>query len=125
MIKSRESFTFNRKYKLFEEDVLDLSVINGEVPKPDAQVDIEVAWREYERDLKNVADIYAWGAAQPSIEGNWRILLNHRDWSHFWSVRHPDAAVREQEKLELRECEASVQRIAGKPVSVCQRRMRG
>jgi hypothetical protein len=117
-------FTFNRKYKVFEEDVLDLSVINGEVPKPDAQVDIEVALKEYERDLKNVADIYAWGAAQPSIEGNWRILLNHRDWSRFWSVRHPNAAVREQEKLERRACETSIQRIAAKARKCLQRRLR-
>jgi hypothetical protein len=104
-------FTFNRKYKVFEEDVLDLSVINGEVPKPDAQVDIEVALKEY-------------GAAQPSIEGNWRILLNHRDWSRFWSVRHPNAAVREQEKLERRACETSIQRIAAKARKCLQRRLR-
>jgi hypothetical protein len=50
-------FTFNRKYKVFEEDVLDLSVINGEVPKPDAQVDIEVALKEYERDLNSAISL--------------------------------------------------------------------
>ena len=83
-------FTFNHKYRVFERDVLDLSIINAVVPTPDAQVDIDVALTEWKRDLRNVTDIYLLGG-RPSIEGNWRILLNGRAWCLFWSVRHHDS----------------------------------
>jgi len=117
-------FTFSNKYYVFKGDILDLSVINGEVPKPDAQVDINVALAEWKQDLINVRDIYTWGA-RPSIEGNWRILLNHRRWCLFWSVRHPSAVVRELQKLALEECDASIQRVAAKARRVLQRRAQG
>jgi hypothetical protein len=116
-------FAFDQKYYVFKEDVLDLSVINAEVPPPDAQVDIDVALTEWKRDLINVRDIYSMGG-QPSIEGNWRILLNHRDWSNFWSIRHSNAAVREQEKLALHEFNASIERIVAKARSCLERRLR-
>jgi hypothetical protein len=116
-------FAFDQKYYVFKGDVLDLSVINAEVPTPDAQVDIEVALTEWKRDVRNVNDIYSMGA-RPSIEGNWRILLNHRDWSHFWSIRHPDAAVRELQKLTLRACDASIARVTAKARACLQRRLR-
>jgi hypothetical protein len=117
-------FKFDQKYYVFKDDILDLSVINAQVPPPDAQVDIEVALVEWKRDLRNVHDIYLMGG-RPNIEGNWKIILNRRDWSRFWSIRHPNAAVREQEKLVLYACDASIDRITEKARSCLQRRMQG
>ena len=117
-------FSFEHKYRVFERDVLDLSIINGEVPAPDAEVDLDVALAEWKRDVRNANDIYLIGAAQPSIEGNWRILLNHRDWCLFWSIRHPDAAVRELQKLALDELNASIERVAAKARACLARRLR-
>src|SRR5262245_42021172 len=79
----RMPFTFH-KIDLFPGDALGLSSINAEVPTPDALVDLNVALAEWKLDLINVRDIYSWGA-RPSIEANWRILINHRDWCRFWS----------------------------------------
>ena len=118
-----QPFSFDQKYYVFEGDVLDLSVINAQVPAPNAQVDIDVALAEWKRDVRNVDSIYSWGAP-PSIEGNWRILLNHRDWCLFWSIRHPNAAVRDIEKLMLRSFDASIARVAAKARACLQRRMR-
>jgi hypothetical protein len=122
-MKSEKPFTFDNKYYVFEKDVLDLSVINASVPTPDAKVDIEVALTEWKSDLRNVRDIYLMNG-QPSIEGNWKIILNRRDWALFWSERHPDAAVREREKLTLYACEASIERIIAKARACLQRRLR-
>ena len=117
-------FTFDTKYYVFEKDVLDLSVINAKIPTPDdAQVDIEVALSEWKSDLRNVHDIYLMNG-RPSIEGNWKIILNRRDWAQFWSIRHPDAAVREREKLTLYACDASIERITAKARACLQRRLR-
>src|SRR5262249_43427159 len=102
-----------RKIDIFPGDVLGLSSINAEVPTPDALVDIEVALRELKSDLMNVAEIYSWGA-EPSLEGNWRILLNHRAWEEFFSVRHPNPAVRERYKLELQVSNQIIQRLAAR-----------
>lgn len=117
-------FTFSNKYHVFKGDVLDWFVINAEVPKPDDQVDIDVALAEWKRDVRNANDVYLPWGAQPSIEGNWRILLNHRDWSRFWSIRHPNAAVRELEKLALHEFNESIERVTAKARAVLQRRLR-
>jgi hypothetical protein len=114
-------FTFDHKYKVFKGDVLDLSIINAEVPTPDAKVDIDLALTEWKRDRKNIDDIYLMG--KPSIEGNWRILLNGRAWCAFSSVRHPNPAVREQQKLELHEYEGSIQRVTAKAKLCLQRRL--
>ena len=114
-------FTFDQKYYVFEGDVLDLSVINAEVPTPDAQVDIDVALEEWKRDVRNVRDISLFGA-QPSIEGNFRILLNHCDWCLFWASRFPNPAVRELQKLALHEFNASIERITAKAKECLLRR---
>lgn len=117
-----EPFAFNQKYYVFPGDVLDLSVINAVVPSPSAEVDIDEALKQYKIDLQNVDSIYSWGS-DPNIEGHFRILLNMRDWSLFWSVRHPNEAVREIEKLELREFNASIERVTAKARKCLQRRM--
>jgi hypothetical protein len=118
----KRPFTFDNKYYVFKGDVLDLSVINAEVPTPDALVDIEVALTEWKRDLINVRDTYSMG--QPSIEGNFRILLNHRDWCLFWSIRHPNPAVRDWQGHALREFNGSIERVAAKARACLQRRMK-
>jgi hypothetical protein len=114
-------FTFDNKYRVFERDVLDLSIINAAVPSPDAEVDIDVALTEWKRDRKNIDDIYLLG--RPSLEGNWRILLNGRAWCAFWSVRHPNPAVREEQKLELYEYEGSIRRVTAKARACLERRL--
>jgi hypothetical protein len=103
------SFKFTHKYKVFEGDLFATASINANVPQPDAQVDIKVALKEFRRDVRNVNDIYSRGATL-SVEGNWRIILNHRDWAEFLSVRHPNPMVREQHKLARRAINAIIQR---------------
>jgi hypothetical protein len=115
-------FTFDHKYRVFEHDVLDLSIINAVVPSPDADVDLDVALTEMKRDLINVRDTYLLGG-RLSIESNWRIPLNHRDWSLFWSVRSPNPVVRVLEKQALNELNASIERITAKAKECLQRRL--
>jgi hypothetical protein len=117
-------FTFSNKYHIFEKDVLDWYVINAEVPKPNDHVDIDVALHEWKRDVRNANDSYLPGGALPNTEGNWRILLNHREWCRFWSIRHPSAAVRELQKQALHEFNESIERVKAKARAVLQRRLR-
>lgn len=121
---SKEPFTFRNKYHVFPGDILDYYVINAEVPKPDDQVDIDEALDEWKRDVRNADDSYQPWGAQPNTEGNWRILLNHRAWCLFWSIRHPSAAVRELQKLLLQEFNESIERVTAKARAALQRRLR-
>jgi hypothetical protein len=115
---------FDHKYKVSDRGALDdLTSFNIEVPKPDALVDIEVALKEYNLDLANITFIYR-NDAEQSLETNWRVLLNHRDWSLFWSKRHPSEGQRSREARELYQLEKSIQRIAAKARSVLDRRLR-
>lgn len=113
---------FEHKYKVSDRDVLDLTSFNIEVPKPDALVDINLAHMEYRRDLENVAFIYR-NDAEQSIETNWRVLLNHRDWALFWSERHPNAGERAREARELYRLNASIHRLAAKAKAKLVRRL--
>jgi hypothetical protein len=117
-------FTSSNKYHVFERDVLGWYVINAEVPMPDDEVDIDVALAECKGDVRNANDCYEPWGAQPSSEGNWRILLNHRAWCLFWSIRHPNAGVRELEKSLLDEFNKSIERITAKARAALQRRLR-
>ena len=47
-----------RKVSVFD-DEYDFYCINPEVPNPDAQVDMRVAWQEYVNDIKYVDRAYA------------------------------------------------------------------
>jgi hypothetical protein len=95
------------------DDEYDFDCFNAEVPRPNAQVDLRVAWQEYERDVKNIDCIYA---AKPrlSIAKNWQLFMNQWDWVRFWSVRHPDAEAREMYRRSLRKADAAADRIADK-----------
>ena len=116
---------FDHKYKVSDRGALDdLTSFNIEVPKPDALVDIEVALKEHNLDLANITFIYRNDAEQQSLETNLRVLLNHRDWSLFWSKRHPSEGQRAREARELYQLEKSIQRIAAKAREVLQRRLR-
>src|SRR5262245_56085047 len=87
-----EPFKFDNKLSIYH-DQLDLTCFNVDVPKPDAQVDLVLALKEFRRDVENIHFVYSNNAEQ-SLETNWRILLNHRDWMLFWSERHPNEAER-------------------------------
>jgi len=114
---------FENKFSVYN-DPLDWTSFNLEVPKPDAEVDLRVALKEYKRDVENIHFIYS-NDAEQSLETNWRILLNHRDWTLFWSERHPYEGTRAQAARELREYDASIERIAAKARACLQRRLRG
>jgi len=112
---------FDNKFSVYH-DELDLTCFNLEVPKPDARVDIILALKEYRRDVENIHFVYS-NNAELSIEANWKILLNHRDWALFWSERHPSEGERVRAGRELREFNASIRRIAEKAQACLQRRL--
>jgi len=118
----RRTSVFDNKFSVYH-DELDLTCFNLEVPKPDAQVDIGLALKEYRRDVENIHFVYSNNAVQ-SLEINWRILLNHRDWMRFFSVRHPNEAERCRATRSLHKLDASIERITEKARSCLQRRLR-
>ena len=85
-----ELFEFSRRKLSVFDDHLDLSCINPSVPKPDAQVLLQDAWREFKRDTVNIDRIYAMNP-DLSVARHWQLFLNQWDWFRFWSERHPDA----------------------------------
>ena len=105
-----EPFEFTgRKVSVFD-DPDDLNCINPEVPKPDAQIDLLVARREYASDVRNIAAIYRSGRGL-SIAQNWRLFMNTWDWFRFWSVRHPNPQSRVKFAKALRELDAAARQI--------------
>ena len=112
---------FDNKLSVYH-DPLDLTSFNLEVPTPDAVVDICQALKEYNCDVQNIHFIYSNNAEQ-SLETNWRVLINHRDWALFWSQRHPYAAERAKADRELHVLERSIARIAAKARACLERRM--
>jgi hypothetical protein len=115
---------FDNKYSVYH-DELDLTSFNLEVPSPDdTQVDLRVAAKEFKRDVENIHFIYSNNAEQ-SLETNWKILLNHRDWMRFWSVCHPHEAERCRATRSLHKLDASIARVAEKARACLQRRMQG
>jgi hypothetical protein len=113
---------FDNKFSVYN-DVFDLTSFNLEVPEPDAQVDLILALKEFRRDVENIHFIYSNNAKQ-SLETNWRILLNHRDWMRFFALRHPNEAERCRATRSLHKLDASVERITAKARAVLERRMR-
>jgi hypothetical protein len=120
-MRSELEFKFDNKFSVYN-DPLDLTSFNVEVPKPDAHLDIDVALNEYRRDAANIDFIYS-NNAELSVEANWKILLNLRDWAQFWSSRHPNVGERSRAARELRACNASIQRIAEKARACLERRL--
>ena len=113
---------FENKFSVFH-DPLNLTSFNVQVPKPDEKVDLDVALKEFRLDMLNIQYVYL-DDPKLSLEANWKILLNCRAWTLFWSERHPSRAVREREKLSLAECNASIARLSVKARSCLQRRLR-
>lgn len=100
----------SRKVSVFD-DPHDFHCINSHVPNPDAQVDLLVAWQEFEKDTANAAVIYASGRDLSVIQC-WRLFLNSWDWVRFWSLRHPDSVAREKFAQTLLQYDESARRIA-------------
>jgi hypothetical protein len=112
---------FDNKFSVYN-DQFDLTSFNVEVPKPDAQVDIDLALKEFRRDVENIHFIYSNNAVQ-SLETNWRVLLNHRDWMRFWTERHPNEGERVRATRDLLKLDASIERVAAKARACLQRRL--
>jgi hypothetical protein len=113
---------FDNKFSVYH-DEFDLTSFNLEVPKPDdAQVDLRVAFKEFRRDIENIHFVYSNNAEQ-SLETNWKILLNHRDWMRFWASCHPIEAERSRAERRLHKLDASIDRITEKARGCLQRRM--
>jgi hypothetical protein len=108
-----EPFEFSRRKLSVFDDHLDLNCINPSVPKPDAQVLLQEAWREFKRDALNVNRIYAMNA-DLSLSKHWQLFLNQWDWFRFWSERHPDAEAREKFSQSLCEADAAAERLGAK-----------
>jgi len=89
--KRGEPFVFGQREAIFAD--ADFYVVVANVPKPHAQVDLLVAWREYVNDLRSRSAIRASGR-ELSFMQRWRLFLNGYDWVRFWSVRHPEAQSR-------------------------------
>jgi hypothetical protein len=114
---------FDHKHKVCDGDVLDLTSFNVSIPKPEAEVDIELALREYNRDRANIDFLYM-NNVELSVETNWLVLHNYRDWARFWSERHPNVAERARMARELCLTERSIQRVAAKARAALERRLR-
>src|SRR5262245_5810161 len=95
-------FEFNNKFSVYN-DELDLTSFNLEVPKPGAQVDLQVALKEYRRDVENVQFIYS-NNVEISIEA----------MALFWSERHPHEGERARADRELQYLNRSLRRVAEK-----------
>jgi hypothetical protein len=97
-------------------DPYDFNCINSLVPKPDAQVDLTQAWKESLDDLRAVNSLFQkhgpGSALKLSLEQSWKLLLNQRDWTHFWSLRHWDARVRTVSARDLPVYDAVMKRTA-------------
>jgi hypothetical protein len=66
--------------------------ISLEVPEPSARVDLAVAWEVAQKDAKACQLVLE---SDPSVQGVVRVYRNTLGWLRFWSVRFPDAEVRE------------------------------
>ena len=95
-----EPFLFQSQSKRANADPegLELSWFNVEIPEPNAQVDLLVAFEEFERDCQRWAWLIGDYVRKPSAEGVVllrRISLAQLAWFRFFAVRHPRVAMRE------------------------------
>ena len=72
--------------------------VSLEVPEPGAQVDLGVACEVAQKDAKACQLVLE---SDPSLEAVIRVYKNTLDWLRFWSVRFPNAEVRESLAKEL------------------------
>jgi hypothetical protein len=116
-----EPFEFPQRRISVIGDEWDFDAINAEVPKPDAQFDYLVAWREFERDVKAIASIYA-THHDLSAGAVWQTFMNQWNWERLWAARHPDPKIREEFKRGFSEIEASRKRFAEKAKELLRKR---
>ncbi len=78
------------------------------VPKPNAQVILVRARREYRNDLRTFNEAMASGV---SSEWEWRIQNQFIKWLRFWAVRWPDPEFRVELENSLPEEEAKLAKL--------------
>src|SRR5262245_53231881 len=100
-----EPFEFPQRGISVIGDEWDFDAINAEVPKPDAQVDLRVAWREAERDQRAIAAVFARHSDLP-LGALWQIYNRLLEWERFWAVRHLDPETRKASEKRVLEMEA-------------------
>jgi hypothetical protein len=103
--------------QIFDLDDLTTLVVN--VPKPDAQIDLLLAWEEFRRDTESTS--YAL-TRDPSIGALLMIVGSGEAWSTFWAVRHPNPEVRAIHTVALVEIEALRQEIKVRAEAMTARR---
>jgi hypothetical protein len=116
-----EPFDFPERKLSVLDDEFDFHCINAEVPKPDAQVDLAIAWKEFLRDLQSVAAIHASHPDLP-FRASRLIFNNHFDWLRFWSARHPDAEAKAKFKRRLSAASETYKRLAAKSDAILRKR---
>jgi hypothetical protein len=114
-----EPFTFGPRVPVFDDD--DFLCINGEVPKPDAQVDLLAAWKEYVSDVRTAALIFEIDR-DLSITQLMQLTKNASDWFRFWSVRHPNAQSRAKYAEGDKASTESMSRNADKAIALLRER---
>ena len=100
----RFEYSKQRMVSLLPND--DFSFVYPQVPKPDADVNLQEAWEVCLRDMRTIAHAYQHEDKLPFD----KCFLTFRiqwDWTRFWSVRHWDPKEREREAKRLPELDAS------------------
>jgi hypothetical protein len=85
----------------------DFDCIHGAVPKPDAQVDLRIAWKAAERDQKAIVAIFA-QHRDLSLAALFQIYSRLLEWERFFAVRYPDPEIRKGSEKGVREMEAKM-----------------
>jgi hypothetical protein len=78
--------------------------IHAEIPKPNAQVDLSIAWSEAQKDQKAIAAILA--RSDLSLRALQQIYTRLLEWDRFWAVRHPNPEMRKASARQVLEMEA-------------------
>jgi hypothetical protein len=116
-----EPFEFPERRISVIGDEWDFDCIHAEVPKPDAQVDLRVAWKEAERDQRAIAAIFARHSDLP-LRALWQIYNRLLQWERFWMVRHVDPEIRKASERQVLEIEAMMNGFSEKAKAILKRR---
>ena len=117
-----EPFEFpQRKLSVIGDEELDFDCIHADVPKPDSQFDFRVAWKEYKRDLKAIAAIYA-GHPDLSLGPLWKTFMRQWEWDRLWAARHLDPKIRGEFERSFKKTEALRKRFAEKAKALLRKR---
>jgi len=85
--------------------------LNERVPRPDDNVDLKVALKEFKRDCGVINDLLEFHAAELSFEMVARIHVQSLQWMEFWSRRHPDAERRAAYAAVIERAEPETARV--------------